>query len=93
MPTYANELAGACGGSPASIDYVTTQAVSKTNPAGDTMAGAATKEEAGGAAAGAGGAEAEAGGAAAGAGGDGSAVASEGCAGAGWQVGQLAPKP
>lgn len=36
---YENQLAGASPSSPASIGYVTDQAVSKTNPAGDSMAG------------------------------------------------------
>ena len=42
MPAYANEFTGASGGSPASLDYVTTQAVSATNPAGSSMAGPLT---------------------------------------------------
>lgn len=39
MVSYLTESTGAVGGSPASIDYVNTQAVSK---AGDTMAGPLT---------------------------------------------------
>lgn len=37
--TYLNEAGGASGGSPASLDYVNTQAVSSTNPSGGSMAG------------------------------------------------------
>lgn len=40
--TYLNEAGGASGGSPASLDYVNTQAVSSTNPAGSSMAGPLT---------------------------------------------------
>lgn len=42
MPTYATETTGASGGSPASLDYVATQALSKTSTTGDTMAGPLT---------------------------------------------------
>lgn len=42
MPTYATETTGASGGSPASLDYVATQALSKTSTSGDTMSGPLT---------------------------------------------------
>lgn len=39
---YLNQAGGASGGSPATVDYVTTQAVSSTNPSGSPMAGPLT---------------------------------------------------
>lgn len=42
MVNYLTEAGGAAPGSPASVDYVTTQAISKTATAGDVMAGPLT---------------------------------------------------
>ena len=42
MVNYLTEAGGAAPGSPASVDYVTTQAVSKTAAAGDVMSGPLT---------------------------------------------------
>lgn len=42
MPSYQTETTGASGGSPASLDYVTTQAFMKNAPAGDTIQGPVT---------------------------------------------------
>jgi len=42
MPSYLTESGGAVGGSPASIDYVNTQALNKASTAGDSMSGPLT---------------------------------------------------
>jgi hypothetical protein len=39
---YLTESGGATGGSPASLDYVNTQALNKASPSGDSMAGPLT---------------------------------------------------
>lgn len=42
MVTYLTESGGAAGGSPASIDYVNTQALAKNSATGDVMTGPLT---------------------------------------------------